>query len=59
MKNTFIYRQIDVLTCDPFKRDTLVEGFGAHGVDVAKCVVAGKQISSVVQGGMSQDGGIC
>lgn len=59
MRNMLINCQIKVFTCDHPKRVTLAEVFGTHSVDVAKCVVAGKQISSLVQGGMSQDGGIC
>lgn len=59
MRNMFIDRQITVFACDHRKRDTLAEVTGTHGIDVAKGVVAGKQISSVVQGSMSQDGGIC
>lgn len=58
-RNMLIDQQNKVFTCDHPKRDTLAEVFGTHSIDVAKCVVAGKQISSEVQGSMSQDGGIC
>lgn len=55
----FINQLNNVFTCDHPRRDTLAEVSGTHSIDVAKCVVAGKQISSVVQRSMSQDGGIC